>query len=119
MKPNGYIKRLATYEATHSTHRFRVGSVIYGTQRTPIGWGYNKADKTHPASWHPFKSIHSEFAAFLVAFRRLGDRDMKHLSIYTHRLMKDGTPGLAKPCPWCKEMLVKVGFKEKNIYWSE
>lgn len=118
MIPNEHIIRLAINEAQHSTHRFRVGSIIYGTKRVPIGWGYNKADKTHPKSPHPFKSIHSEFAAFLVAFRRRFDEDMSELSIYTHRLLKNGEPGLAAPCPWCRELLLKVGVKASNTHWS-
>lgn len=108
--------------ALGSLHRFRVGAVVYKGNKI-IGWGYNKADKTHPKSFHPYKSIHAEFDAVLEAVWKLGLKLDSRLgpflddySIYVHRLKKDGSDGLAKPCQWCQKMLDQVGIKE--IYYS-
>ena len=115
MIPNQNIKKLAAYEASLSNHRFRVGAVIYnGNRNSVLGRGFNIGDKTHPRSPHPFRSIHAEFAAFLVAFRQRSD--LHRSSIYVHRLLANGKPGLSKPCTWCMGLLNNVGIKE--VYWS-
>lgn len=119
MKPNNNIVKVAIEQAKKSAHRFRVGAVIYLPNRHQgiLGSGFNNADKTHPKSPHPFRSIHAEFSAFLHAYR-LSD-DLSDCSVYVHRLLANGEPGLAKPCMWCWELLVKIGVEEDNIYWSK
>ncbi len=111
--PNETVKKLAAYEASLSDHRFRVGAVIY-KKKAILGRGYNNGNKTHPRSPHPFKSIHAEFSAFLHSFRFRND--VVGASIYVHRLLANGLPGLSTPCPWCAELLRQVGIKD--IYWS-
>lgn len=113
MTPNKRIINLAEFEAKNSNHRFRVGAVIFRGS-VIIGRGFNNADKTHPKSPHPYKSIHAEFSAFLHAFRLRND--LTDCSIYVHRILRDGSPGLAKPCQWCTELLAKIGVKD--VHWS-
>ena len=113
--PTKRIADLAVACAELSNHRFRLGAVIHHGSRV-LGVGFNQADKTHPASPHPFKSIHAEFSAFVNATRNVGIDRLKGSSIYVHRLKADGGPGLAKPCRFCEELLNKVGVR--NISWS-
>lgn len=82
--------------------------------------GYNRGQKTHPRSPHPYKSIHAEFDAVLGAVAMQGLQfgwDLRGYKIYVHRLKRDGSDGLAKPCVWCQKMLDQVGIKE--ISYSE
>lgn len=112
MVPSRVIER-ASRCAALSVHRFRVGAVVY--KRGSWSAGFNKANKTHPRSPHPYKSIHAEFAAVLGAVAMEGVQfgwDLTGYSIYVHRLKRDGSAGLAKPCEWCQKMLAQVGIKE-------
>lgn len=119
MRPSRGVVELAIDEARQSPHRVKVGAVIYDkTYR--LGWGHNEHLKTHPRSPHPYSSIHAEFAAVLHAVSSNGRWDTyskRGPSLYVHRLKLDYTPGLAKPCVWCQQMLAKLNIKD--IYWSE
>lgn len=112
MIPSKIVKTAKTW-ASYSGHRFRVGAVVYRSSNV-FYVGYNKADKTHPRSPHPFRSIHAEFDAVLQAVRFLNpwNDSLKGFKVYVHRLKKDGSDGLAKPCEWCQKMLAQVGIKE-------
>ncbi len=111
--PNYNIKKLAAYEASLSTHRFRVGAVIYSGKNI-LGRGFNNANKTHPKSPHPFYSIHAEFSSFIHAIRYRAN--VSGCSIYVHRLLADGSSGFAKPCFWCAGLLERINIKD--IWWS-
>jgi deoxycytidylate deaminase len=118
MVPTTIVNR-AIKAAKYSTHRFRVGAVVY---RNSQHWssGYNQASKTHPRSPHPFRSIHAEFDAVLNMVSSNDswwNDELSDCSIYVHRLKRNGESGLAKPCQWCQKMLDMVGIKE--IYYSE
>lgn len=108
------IVELAIREAKQAQYRFRVGAVLYYGKNDIVGFGYNKPHKTHPRSFHPYKTIHAEFSAILDCERNFGDPN--GASIYVHRLKKDGSPGLAKPCEACETMLAWAGIK--NVYYS-
>lgn len=118
MSPSKQVVSRAIEAAKFSEHRFRVGAVVYKDNRHWAS-GYNKAQKTHPDSPHPFKSIHAEFDAVM---NMISGEDswwhetLKDYSIYVHRLKRDGSDGLAKPCCWCQKMLDMVGIKE--IHYS-
>lgn len=112
------IIELAIKEAEKVAFKFRVGAVIYHRARYVVGRGYNKPHKTHPKSFHPYKTIHAEFDAILnLGSYESGIWELDGASIYVHRLKKDGSPGLAKPCEACATMLAWAGIK--NVYYSE
>lgn len=99
-------------EALKSEHRFRVGAVVYRNGRL-LGYGHNKPNKTHPKARTPFNRIHAEFDAILG----IPKDKLKGASIYVHRLLRDHSGGLAKPCVHCEAMLRAVGIKD--IWYSE
>lgn len=115
MQPTSEIVRTAVDEARKSTHRFRVGAVVYD-RKYIMGQGFNNAVKTHPRSPHPFKTIHAEFAAILSALVRIDSEILYNKSVYVHRLRADYSPGLAKPCVWCFKMFSQLGIRD--IHWS-
>lgn len=111
------IVGLAIREAETSTDRFRVGAVVYRGSRI-LGLGFNSMDKTHPKSPHPYHSIHAEFDALLDAVNSQAytsfnwSETLHGADIYVHRLKADGTPGLAKPCVYCYQMLRMAGIRK-------
>lgn len=112
-----WVVRRAIQSAEWSHHHFRVGAVVWKSKNE---WarGCNDATRTHTQSPHPFKTIHAEFAAMLSALEApyAYPGFLRGYKIYVHRLLADGTPGLAKPCIHCQFMLAQVGIKD--IYWS-
>lgn len=106
------IKIEAAWEGLKSTHRFRVGAVVYRGHKI-LGKGYNKPEKTHPKARTPFNRIHAEFDAILG----IPKEKLKGASIYVHRWTRNGTYALAKPCVFCEAMLKAVGIK--HIGYSE
>lgn len=101
---------LAIREALKSNHRFRLGAVVfYGTKI--LASGFNKVC-THPKSPHPYKTIHAEFSAL----NKLEGTNLRRASIYVHRLMSKGEPGLAKPCLYCEGYIRSKGVE--GIYFS-
>jgi deoxycytidylate deaminase len=122
MKPSKAIIELATELSALSLARFRIGSVIY-YKSSIVGEGFNDAIKTHPKSPHPWKVIDAEFAAVIDAVRGVKGHGyerniLRDCSIYTHRIKRDGTPGLAAPCEFCAKMLDWVGISKGDIYYS-
>jgi|ERR1035437_2791847 cytidine deaminase len=116
MKPSKAIVEAAKKNAALSQARFKVGAVVYYKGQI-IGKGYNKATKTHTLSPHPFKFIDAEFSAVIDAVV-YAKGNLKHCGIYIHRLKKDSSPGLAKPCEFCSQMLSWIGIKESDISYS-
>lgn len=112
------IIKAAIQAARKSRFKFRVGAVLYEGNHVASS-GYNDPYTTHPKSPKPYKNKCAEFEAVLP-WISWGDRvrPLKKYSIYVHRLKKDGSPGLAKPCEHCYAMLIGMGMKEKNIHYS-
>ena len=116
MRVPNHIVELAIKVAKESTHRFRVGAVIYDKDNV-LGYGFNNHLKTHPKSPHPFKTRHAEFDALVYALSRNWEDNIARASIYVHRLKADDSPGMAKPCRYCDWMLNQIQIKKR--YWSE
>ncbi len=121
MYPNQEVVNAAIAQAQQSSFKFRVGAVVYDG-KTILGRGFNESVRTHPKSPHPFKVRHAEFNAILHATVNSMSWNYKApvvdwMSVYVHRLKKDDSPGLAKPCQWCQGMLDQLGITK--IYWSE
>lgn len=66
--------------------------------------------RCHPKSKHPWGAVHAEFDAIRDAALRQRF-EIKGAAIYIHRLKKDGTSGIAKPCSHCARMLSKAGIR--------
>mgnify|MGYP005860166689 CR=1 FL=1 len=99
-------------EAAHiSNHHIRVGAVI--TLRSVIvGAGCNSLTKTHPEFRGQYISgLHAEMQATVGARRHLFEGAVA----WVYREKRDGSIGLARPCPACYNALNRVGV-EKCIY---
>jgi len=103
------VKKIAIKEAMKSQHRFKLGAVIY-KKGNILNSGFNHANKTHPKSNVPFRTIHAELSSCLGLTRM----QLKDASIYVHRVRRDGKVGLAKPCRYCQALLDEVGITDIN-----
>ena len=112
---NEQIVKKAVGCARHSIYRFRLGAVVYDKSNI-LGMGWNDAIKTHPKSPTPYKTRCAEFNAILDSVDGWGYRMLRGASIYVHRLRKDGSPGLAKPCRYCEVLITWSGIK--NVEYS-
>lgn len=92
----------------------KVCAIIYSGSRV-LAWGLNNPYKTHPKSTNPYKTIHAELDAILRA-SRFG-HDLSDVSLYIHRVRRDGKDGLSKPCKWCERLISHAGIKE--VSWSK
>lgn len=105
------IMNLAAQAALRSQWVWRVGAVLYRGSRI-LSVASNDHLKTHPDSFHEFKSRHAEFNALTKVHRSL----WKGSSIFVYRLGRDGQRHMAKPCPACQKMLAWAEIK--RIEWS-
>lgn len=102
--------KVAIEVAKLSTHRFPTGAVITRGSKI-ISFGINKY-KTHPLQRNHHTdelgtSIHAELDAILKVPRDKGIG----ASIYIVRLLKNNFTGNAKPCKYCRKLLIA-----ENIY---
>ena|SRR3990167_5425173 len=109
---NERIHLLARLEASKSVYRFRLGAVIFRRDKV-LGRGFNTPNKTHPQSLAPYKTRCAEFNSYINAVNLgISPNKLQGASLYVHRIKKDGSPGLAKPCEFCKRFLDQVGIKD-------
>ena len=101
---------LALQTARLSEHsRFKLGAVLTKGSHI-VSLGVNK-EKTHPLAINPHRKrgngcIHAELDAIIGVPREL----LPQTTIYVGRVLADGTPGIAKPCIPCQELLIGVGI---------
>lgn len=105
------IVALAEAAARKSEWVWLVGAVVYKGSKI-LAVGTNDHLRTHPKSWHEFKSRHAEFNAIIQVDRQ----DLKGASIYVSRLGRDGLIHNAKPCPACEKMLAWAEIR--HVEWS-
>jgi len=103
------LVQLALKVAELSDHRFSMGAVIARGSRV-ISFGVNKY-KTHPLqiNHHTGRlggSIHAELDAILKAPYRY----RKDSQMCIGRVLKDGSPGNARPCKNCCKLLSDSGI---------
>ncbi len=98
--------KMAEQEAKKSTYHHRVGAVVVQGNRL-VSRGHNKPQKTHPKSSNPFRTIHAELAAII----NLSPEQLEGATIYVFRWTEGWNPGLAKPCPYCAQMLRDLGVE--------
>lgn len=102
------VARKLSEASTH--HQHKMGCVITYKNRI-IGLGFNQL-KTHSKSPHPYSSMHAELSAILNS-----DKDkLMGAKAYIFRAKRDGSPALAKPCVYCRDLLKSVGIKE--VFYS-
>lgn len=91
-----------------ANHRLAAGLYYRGR---PVAYGYARY-KTHPEqaranALRPY--LHAEFDCLLRAARQ-GFSNWRKAELYVARSRKDGSPGLAKPCPTCAELIDSLGI---------
>lgn len=97
------LARKVSKLSNHGHHK--MGSVIVRGSKI-VSVGTNNI-KTHPKSNHPFKSLHCETAAILLA-----KQDLYGCEIYVYRETKLGTPAMARPCVYCMPFIQEAGLKQ-------
>lgn len=112
--------RLANKMAAKSRFiRARMGAVITKGGRV-LSTGTNKVgfSKKLKEKHEYSDTIHAEEAAIIP----LLDGEKQHLlvgaTIHVSRILKDGSPGMAKPCPTCQKLIEAAGIK-KVFYTTE
>lgn len=105
------IIALAKAAALKSPFRWKVGAVAYSGSRI-LGIGVNDMLKTSPSSFHPFKTRHAEFNALY----KIPKPDRRGISLYVHRVGRDGLDHNAKPCSACQKMI--AWSEVRNVEWS-
>src|SRR3990172_5162273 len=105
--PYGYFK-LAKDICKYSNHRVQVGAVI--CNKKPVGMASNYK-KTHPIHANPYISIRSSVHAECRAIMSCKG-NLKGSTIYVYRELKDGSPGLARPCNYCLTVMRMYGIKK-------
>jgi len=86
----------------------------------PISLGHNKM-KSHPimleygrTEHHIF--LHAEVDALLKASKELTPNQLKKSTLYVCRVLADGNPSEARPCPGCQKAMREYGIE--NIVWT-
>jgi pyrimidine deaminase RibD-like protein len=107
----GYFK-LAKEISYQSDHRVKVGAVIVNPKPISIASNINK---THPVHANPYVSIRGSLHAECRAVIRCNS-NLNGSTIYVYRELKNGLPGLARPCNYCLTILKEYGIRV--IYYS-
>ena len=100
-------------------HRFKVGAVLV-RGHSIIGKGKNDMEKGHPLmsfyatdEYKKYIGLHAEFDAV----RNLRPYDIRKGKLYVYRHRRNGTQGLASPCPVCVGVLIEKGVRE--VFFSK
>lgn len=106
--------------STLSDHRCHIGCVVVNKHKI-ISSGHNSAQKTHAFQARLDKRtfscecagpLHAETDALLPLIK--SRVDLSNASIYVYRSMRDGTQGMARPCPRCMSIIRSCGIKTIN-----
>lgn len=97
---------LARKLSKKSEYHHQLGAVVVKKGKV-IGIGFNKPNKTHPKSNHPFKTIHAEFDAMWGASKE----DLAGATIYIYRDDAKEEPAMAKPCKYCESLIRLAGLE--------
>jgi len=92
--------------AQKNPSKFQMACILFNSKGDPISWAHNSTIKTHPWQGKLAKKVgfpervflHAEIAALIKA------REDVH-TLVVARVLKDGTPAMAKPCPVCQEAI--------------
>ena len=97
-------------------YKNKIISVGYNLQEktNPLQKKYNAARGYNPDASYARNTVHAECHALLKA--RDLEIDWRKVNVFVFRIKKDGSKGLAKPCPACKAMMKNIGIC--NVYYS-
>lgn len=113
---NTIIKRLHKCVDKSEHKQFKVGCVILDKKGNVIAEGYNQK-KTHPMQYKYAERNNREKKIYLHAeISALVKCRAEPHEIIVVRVKKDGSYGLAKPCPICMSAIMESGIK--NIVYS-
>lgn len=105
---------VAVNEATKSTHRHRLGAVVFKRKHI-ISKAHNRSyrycSRLDPKFTSFRTSLHAEVGSILAA-----KRDLKNTSLLVVRINPQGLLKLAKPCQKCLTFIQYVGIKK--VYYS-
>lgn len=116
-KAKGAYFRAAEGMSLLSDHRCRMGCVVVRGHRI-ISSGHNSASKRHAFQAKLDRKffgcecagyLHAETDALIPLIRN--GVDLSNASLYVFRSMKDGSTGLARPCPRCMSVIKSCGIK--------
>lgn len=98
----------------------RMSAVI--TKRNKIMSVGVNSHKTHPLQKRFARNpqslhLHAEIAALKNALRKFSLEELSGATIYVARVLKDGSPALAKPCLGCEKALMEFGIK--HVHWTK
>ena len=104
--------RLASKIAAKSKFkRARVGAVIVKAGRV-LATGCNRIGYSKYLPGRPYpESVHAEQQAVLQLLKEDRIDDLANATIYISRILRDGSCGLALPCPICRSLLHSVGIR--------
>lgn len=95
-----------------SDYHHKIGAVVVKKNKI-LSLGFNKPNKTHPASPNFWKTTHAEFDAIWSCNKE----DLKGASIYIFRQHKNGCLASSKPCKDCHNLIVYSGIKK--VYYTD
>lgn len=109
-----HLVRAVEIAKTGTARQMHGALIAHGPRVLAVGVNTRRA---HPSVCSDPKA-QSAFHAEIMALRALRtDVRMDKLTIYSARVLKDGTPALAKPCTRCQAVLEYEGLTD--IYWTE
>jgi deoxycytidylate deaminase len=122
LKWNLYYNRLLNHpirsEEPPGMTRQRHLAIAKVNKTTWVGW--NK-EKTHPEAYRTYcdgewgATLHAEIDAVLKVPKRL----RCNAQVYVSRLRNNGDFAFSKPCINCQKVLVSMGIKSKNIFYTD
>lgn len=98
--------RLASRQASNSTHRHRLGAVIVKGNRV-LSSGHNEIRYSKELRKG---TVHAEEAAILKLLKARRLADLAGSEIYVSRICNSGRLGLARPCLSCMALIRSVGI---------
>jgi len=117
---NKYLKLAKEATKFSDMHKTHLGSVlVYKNKVISVGWNvesktspiqkeFNKYRNFDPDGSHTINSLHAEMLCLHRA--RFMDIDWGKASLFTYRVKKNGTKGLARSCPACYNYAKTLGL---------
>lgn len=123
--PKGGKARRAYFRAAEgvsllSDHRCKMGCVVVKGHKI-ISSGHNSASRRHAFQAKLDRKffgcecagyLHAETDALIPLIN--SGADLTGASIYVYRSMRDGSIGMARPCPRCMSVIKSCGIKQIN-----
>lgn len=101
---------IALKVAENSECRVKHGAVFVKNGNV-LAIGVNKS-RNHPNILGPFIQHNASRHAEIVAGMRMPPDKLRGSTLYSARVLRDGTAGLARPCPNCQDRLDRWGVKK-------